>query len=1028
MKTYTRSGPAFLYVAFLYLVPAGLALGGISQSDSKTTATLVRLPLTFELNRGQSGPAVRFVSHGLSGAGYTLFLTEDGAVFEFPSRQQHRAAAVLRMKLVGARPAQISGAGALPGRVNYFIGNDPKKWLRGVPAYGKVNYKLIYPGIDLVYYGTDRQLEYDFVVGPGADPRRIALEFPGATPKPGAHGELQLAANDVRLALRKPTVYQMIDHRKTPVAAGYKLDGGRVQFALGAYDRSQPLVIDPVLAYMTYLGGAGGATVIGASQTSCAQCNQQNPAQGVAVDQAGNLYVTGYTTSTQFPLQKAYQSQVKGNANQGIVFVTEINPTAGALVYSTYLGGSVYDRGSAIAVDSSGSAYITGQAWSPDFPVTKGAYQTLCAPTPGPNNSMVGGCSSASNAFLTKLAPGGGSLAYSTFLGASHQAWGNAVAVDSQGRAYVAGFSNDQCDNLHLYRCFPETANALLPESLYNNTINPLAGNPGAAFVAVFDAAGANLLYSTLYGDKNPSKNANNTGTVGTGVAVDPSGNFYLTGFGQDPQLPTTAGAFQPTGTNNQSNGGIAYRGFVAKFSPVTGIGTGASFLYGTYLGGTATNEYNGAEQVSGIAVDASGNAYITGYTQSYDFPVTPGANDTNECGPATYECQGVGFLTKLNPLGTGLVWSTLVGPSSNVIGGTMNLIGAPRLDAAGNVYITGQGTYNYPVVNPLQPAAQDLNGGVFVTKYDPTGSTISFSTVIYSPSAGAVYPGGIDVDSQGNIYVAGGSTATDLPVTSGVFEPVCTGCVSRAGFLAKINPATVPIITEVDNAFSNIANSPIQSGTWVAIKGRNLSNTSPGRGWNANENFPTHMDGTSVTINGKPAFLYYISPTQVNVQAPSDNTLGPVSVVVTNNGANSTPFTATYQTDSPALLQWGGGQYPYALITDGATFIGNSSAVPGTVSAHTGESLTLWATGLGPTNPPLPAGQQPTVFPPLNTAPTVTVGGISVTVQGAVLRYAGLYQINIQLPLSLTTGDLPIQIIQGSFQSPGGVLINIQP
>jgi uncharacterized protein (TIGR03437 family) len=249
-------------------------------------------------------------------------------------------------------------------------------------------------------------------------------------------------------------------------------------------------------------------------------------------------------------------------------------------------------------------------------------------------------------------------------------------------------------------------------------------------------------------------------------------------------------------------------------------------------------------------------------------------------------------------------------------------------------------------------------------------------------------------------------------------------------GKIGRIPAATSapPTITEVDNAFSNIANSTIQSGTWVAIKGTNLSKTSPGRGWNANENFPASMDGTSVTINGKPAFVYYISPSQVNVQAPTDSALGPVSVVVTNNGANSAAATATYQTNSPALLQWGGGQYPYALITNGATYIGKASVVPGTVSAHAGDSLTLWATGLGPTNPPLPAGQQPTTFPPVTTTPTVTVGGINATVLGAVLRYAGLYQVNVQLPASLATGDLPIKVIQGSFQSPDGILINVQP
>ncbi len=271
-------------------------------------------------------------------------------------------------------------------------------------------------------------------------------------------------------------------------------------------------------------------------------------------------------------------------------------------------------------------------------------------------------------------------------------------------------------------------------------------------------------------------------------------------------------------------------------------------------------------------------------------------------------------------------------------------------------------------------------------------------------------------------IYVAGNAANGDL-TTAGdhIYTKTYTLTPSAGG------GGGTPAISEVDNAFSNIANSPIQSGTWVAIKGTNLSNTNPGRGWNANESFPTSMDGTSVTINGKPAFVYFISPSQVNVQAPDDSALGPVSVVVTNNGVSSAAATATYQTNSPALLQWGGGQYPYALITDGATYIGNPAVISGTVSAHAGEALTLWATGLGPTNPPLPAGQQPASFPPLTTSPVVTVSGVNVPVLAAVLRYAGLYQVNIQLPASLPKGDLPIKIIQGSFQSPDGILINVQ-
>jgi len=580
--------------------------------------------------------------------------------------------------------------------------------------------------------------------------------------------------------------------------------------------------------------------------------------------------------------------------------------------------------------------------------------------------------------------------------------------------------------------CFPETANALLPQSLYDAAVHPNVNTSGgAAFVAVLDAAGAHLLYSTLYGDKNVTCCIS---TIGTGVAVDPAGNFYLAGLGQSPNLPTTPNALQPTGTNNQKNGGVVYRGFVAKFGPVTGAGTGAPFIYGTYLGGTSLTE-QGSEQVSGIAVDASGNAYITGYTQSYDFPVTAGANNTNSC-TATSFCQNNGFLTKINPTGTGLVWSTLVGAlpvAQNGGSGTLFLIGAPRVDADGNVYITGQGAYNYPVVNPLQPAAQDLHGGVFVTKYDPNGSTMLFSTVIYSPSGGIVWPGGIDVDSQGNIYVGGSSNAADLPVTAGVLQPANNGGNSREGFLAKIEkPGIAPAISSVLNGAS--FQPGFGSGSWVTIKGTNLSNTNPGRIATSSEivnsTLPTTLDGTSVTINGKAAFVYYISPTQLNVLAADDSTTGTVPVVVTNNGQVSAPFNAQVATYSPAFLLYNGTSYAIASHYPDYSFVGNPSTIPGTIAAKPGDTLVLWGVGFGPTNPPMPAGVAVTGAPAVTNSPTVTVGGVQVNLLNAVLSpdATGLYQIAIQLPASVPTGAVALQASVGQVTSPAGVSIYIAP
>ena len=318
---------------------------------------------------------------------------------------------MVRMKLAGANSrAKISGAQTLPGTVNYFMGNDPSQWTKGVSIFGRANYQQIYPGIDLVYYGTQRRLEY--------------------------------------------VVYQTIAGKKEMIAGNYKLSGDRVQFALGKYDHNRSLVIDPVLSYLTYLGGSN-ADLIGNTTYS----PSGNPTQGVAVDQAGNVYVTGYTQSIDFPVQGAIRGVTTTNAPTG--FVTKLNSAGSQLIYSTYIGGDVLHGDSttrpyAMAVDGSGNAYVTGFTSSPYFPVTAGAYQTAC----GAVINNMSNCPNAQSAFLTKLNPNGG-LVYSTFLGHTNEI-GVAVAVDTQGRAYVARNMTDSCASNDPGNCFPTTSNACL--------------------------------------------------------------------------------------------------------------------------------------------------------------------------------------------------------------------------------------------------------------------------------------------------------------------------------------------------------------------------------------------------------------------------------------------------------------------------------------------------------------------------------------------------------------------------------------
>jgi hypothetical protein len=770
----------------LFLAVAGIAFGATPPKPAAVPephAGLPILPLSFEANQGQTDPTVKFLSRG---DGYELFLTSDSAVFRLRSSRVDSSSAsssssVVRMKLAGANSrAAIKGAETLPGTANYFIGNDPNKWTTGATTYGKVNYRQIYQGIDLVYYGTQRQLEYDFVVAPGADPKQIALEFAGAKPMLGPEGSLVLTLDGAPLSFRKPVVYQMNGGKKEPVAGSYQLAGGRVQFALGKYDHRRALVIDPVLIYLTYLGGSRD-DVIGYLQYYGGS-NATNPTQGVAVDQSGNVYVTGRTQSTDFPLQGPIQPVNTENGYTG--YVAKLNPEGSQLIYSTYFGGGVSGdatetRPYAIAVDSSGSAYVTGLTSTNQFPVTAGAYQTVCGYI---NNFNRSNCPNSQSAFLTKFSPSGGSLVYSTFLGYLFET-GVAVAVDSQGQAYVAGNSSANCTS-SVPSCFPTTANAVLPGSAFNNTLNPVNQQVGSAFISVFDAAGAKLLYSSLYGYSDITT-TNHGATYGVGVAVDASGYFYLVGNTQNNGLPVTPGAFQPYfGSTNPSLATPPGRGFVAKFNPVS---SGAALAYATYLGGTDPAQGAYSDGIAGVAADGDGYAYVSG-NASYNFPVTDGAYSTAPC-PTTL-CQNRGFLAKIDPDGSALVWATFVGNPDRPDLSAANSISPPRLDAQGNVYVSGSAGNNtqIPLVNPLQPA--NGFGGVYVTMFDPTGSTVCFSTVIYTPSNGGLLPGGVDVDQQGNIYVAGISNGANPPVTDGAFQTANAGGFD--GFIAKIN-ASIP-------------------------------------------------------------------------------------------------------------------------------------------------------------------------------------------------------------------------------------------
>jgi hypothetical protein len=445
---------------------------------TRLVASYGSLPLHFEPNQGQSEEPVRFLARG---PGYTLLLTPTEALLRLsPATALTTDTAkappagsdsVLRMQLVHANPQpQVSGGDPLPGQSHYFLGNDPAQHHTHVPHYARVTYTAIYPGIDLVFYGHQRHLEYDFVVAPGADPQAIVLRFEGADRLTvDTQGDLILHLAGGALRLHTPLVYQETDGVRQEIPGAYQLHQAQeVSFRVGPYDTTRPLVIDPVLSYATYLGGSG-----------------QDSGLAIAVDADGSAYIAGKTTSN-FPTKNPLQPNPGGSFD---AFVAKLNATGSALVYSTYLGGSGSDEARAIAVDSEGNAYVTGVTASVNFPKVN-PFQTAL--------------SGANDAFVAKLHATGSALVYSTYLGGSGTLdEGRGIAVDTTGHAYVTG----------------QTTSASFPP------VTPLRlGIIGSsdAFVAKLQPTGAALVYLTYLGGGSAD--------IGHDIAVNAAGHAYVTG------------------------------------------------------------------------------------------------------------------------------------------------------------------------------------------------------------------------------------------------------------------------------------------------------------------------------------------------------------------------------------------------------------------------------------------------------------------------------------------------------------------
>lgn len=627
----------------------------------KTTKTYGTLPLSFEMNQGQVNEKVRFLSRS---GGRTLFLTPTESALVSPQ--------VLRMKFEGANPQpEISGLEMRPGKVNHFIGNDPTKWRTHVPLYAKVQYKNLYPQIDLVFYGKERELEYDFIVAPGADPKKIALGFASHLPlNTDPEGNLAIGTGKEQVLMKKPILYQELAGSRKEIRGGYLIRGHQVVFEVGSYDRSLPLVIDPVIVYTTLVGGS-----------------HFEMGTAITVDSSENIYMAGFTQSVDFPLENAVDDQNADAPSNSDAFITKLSPDGSTLIYSTYLGGSqatdhykfTSDSIHQIAVDASGSVSVAGHTFSKDFP--------LSHPLQAANRGN-------GDAFVSKLSPDGSHLVFSTYLGGSDgNDIGYGIAVDPFDNVYVTGMT--------------ESSNFL--------TANPLQDhNAGGrdAFLVKLSPDGTTLNYATHLGGSGKDE--------GIGVNVDATGDMYVAGYTESTDFPTVNPA--------QPHNGGGRDAFISKLKS-----DGSSLIYSTYLGGSDMDSSQ-----SRVALDLAGHAYIAGYTQSTDFPT---ANPVQEGNGGSDDA----FIAKLSPDGSNLIFSTYLGGSSSDWGKDIAVHPLSQ-----KIYVTGHThSANFPAVNPLESFGGFVD--TFVAKL--ADEDVVFSTCLGMYASRGL---GIDLAPSGSIYVTG--------------------------------------------------------------------------------------------------------------------------------------------------------------------------------------------------------------------------------------------------------------------------------
>jgi len=837
--------------------------GHVTADNNKTKVTATqkanikktygKLPLYFIENKGQVDRQVSFYEMG---AGHATFFTEDGVILSLIKKEDKAnkpsfnkdilaikkekfaksTSEAVSLSFVGAnKKAKIFADNKKTGHVNYFIGNDKSKWRSNIPTYGAVTYKDVYKNIDIKFYGNNKNIEHDVIVHPGGDFSLVKFTYEGVKGlKVTEKGNLEVTLNHGKIIGQKPVIYQELKGKRVAVEGAYRiLKGEKGAFTYGflvaSYDHTKDLVIDPVLVWSTYLGGF-----------------DYDSGLGIAVDNTGAAYVTGDTLSTDFPLMNPIQGTYGGEGRVlpgGDAFVTKINPAGSALIYSTYLGGSDQDNGTNIAVDSAGSAYVTGYTSSTDFPLMS------------PIQATLGG---ASDVFITKISPAGTALVYSTYLGGFDYDFGSHNAVDSTGAVYITGQTTSM--DFPLVAPIQATfgggfadafvtkinpAGSLLVYSTYLGGLDydyglgiaidntnaayitgqtlsmdfPLVGPIQAqrrgwqdAFVTKINPAGSLLVYSTYLGGFDAD--------FGSGIAVDSTGAAYLTGWTTSMDFPLVA-PIQAT-----FGGGIA-DAFVSKINP-----SGTALIYSTYLGGLDIDE------ASGIAVDSAGAVYLTGWTYSTDFPLMRPRQ-------ATLRGWQDAFVTKVNPAGSLLV-------SSSYLGGSYEDYGLGiALDSSGNAYVTGQtDSSDFPLSNPLQATLGGTSDAfITITKVSPLIVTLAITPDTVSVARGSTLGYRVTATNSTatrqcfqyweNVTLPGGVT---FPRTHALFGPVnlCLNAgASKSAHLTHGLPMIAPVGAYVFNTYAGTYPTPVTSEAHFNfdVTAFNPATKSPQTSWRLLEN-----------------------------------------------------------------------------------------------------------------------------------------------------------------------------------------------